>query len=170
MAHSGNPSDKDEETMNSRRHRARQVVEAAGIPSLHRAITTAAEVRKYLEERATHMGADMLEPTVLEEFLGQSRDRVRAVDALCWMCKNLQLRSPTGEVWRPDTEEASSISTKPKQAPVAQPGMLKALADAMETGAEKGDPIWLAFLATWLQAMANLRLALILRRSVPVEP
>ena len=41
-----------------------------------------------------------------------------------------------GEAWRPDAKEASLIGTKPKQAPVAQPGMLKALADAMETGAE----------------------------------
>jgi hypothetical protein len=137
---SGNASATDEETMNSLRHRARQVVGAAEIPTLHRAITTAAEVRKHLEDRAMHMGADKLEPTVLKEFLGQSRARVRAVDALCWMCKSLQLGGPMGEVWRPDIKEAHLISTKPKQAPVAQPEMLEALADAMETGAEKGDP------------------------------
>jgi len=47
--------------------------------------------------------------------------------------------------------------------------MLKALAEAIEAGAETGDPLWLALLASWLQAMANLRLVLVLRRSVPVE-
>jgi len=47
--------------------------------------------------------------------------------------------------------------------------MLRALEDAMEAAAEADDPTWLALLASWLQAMANLRLVHLLRRSVPVE-
>jgi hypothetical protein len=39
----------------------------------------------------------------------------------------------------------------------------------MEAAAEADDPTWLALLASWLQAMANLRLVHLLRRSVPVE-
>ena len=53
--------------------------------------------------------------------------------------------------------------------PAAQPGMLKALADAVEAGAETDDPAWLALLASWLQAFGTFRLGHVLRRSVPVE-
>ena len=56
-----------------------------------------------------------------------------------------------------------------KQAPAAQPGMLKALENAMEAAAESGDPTWLALLASWLQAMAKLRMVHLLRRSFPVK-
>ena len=83
-----NASATDEEIMNSLRRKAKRVVGAAEIPTLHRAITTADEVRKYLEDRAMHMGVDKVEPIVLEEFLWQSRARVRAVNAIGWMRNN----------------------------------------------------------------------------------
>jgi hypothetical protein len=101
--------------------------------------------------------------------LWQSNARVRAVNAIGWMCKNLQLGWPIDKVEKPDVKRSSLIGMECKQAPAAQPGMLKALEEAMEAAAESGDPIWLAFLASWLQAMANLRLGHVLRRSVPVE-
>ena len=96
------------------------------------------------------MTVDKVEPIVLEEFLWQSRARVRAVNAISWMCKNLQLGWPIEKLEKPDTKKASLIGMECKQAPAAQPGMLKALADAMEAGAETGDPIWLALLSSWL--------------------
>jgi len=164
-----NASATDEEIMNSLRRKATRVVGAAEIPTLHRAITTADEVRKYLEGRASHMRVCHVEPIVLEEFLWQSRARCRAVNAISWMCRNLQLGWPIDKVEKPDTKKASLIGTECKQAPAAQPGMLKALSDVMVTGAETSDPTWLAHLASWLQAMANLRLGHVLRRSVPVE-
>jgi len=85
------------------------------------------------------------------------------------MCKNLHLGWPIDKVEKPDTKKVSLIGMECKQAPAAQPGMLKALTDTMVAGAETGDPTWLALLASWLQAMANLRLGHVLRRSVPVE-
>ena len=169
VGRSENASATDEEILNSLRRKAKRVVKAAEIPTLHRAITTADEVRKYLASRETHMGVDKVEPIVLEEFLWQSRARVRAVNAIAWMCKNLQLGWPIDKVEKPDIKKASLIGMECKQAPAAQPGMLKALSDTMEVGAESGDPTWLALLASWLQAMANLRLVPVLRRSVPVE-
>ncbi len=90
-----NASATDEEIMNSLRRKATRVVKAAEIPTLHRAVTTADELRKYLDSRATHMGVDKVEPIVLEEFLWQSRARDRAFNAICWMCKKLQLGWPT---------------------------------------------------------------------------
>mgnify|MGYP006112488961 CR=1 FL=1 len=51
-----NASATDEEFMSSLRRKATRVVKAAEIPTLHIAITTADELRKYLESRATHMG------------------------------------------------------------------------------------------------------------------
>jgi len=122
-----NASATDEEFMSSLRRKATRVVKAAGIPTLHIAITTADELRKYLESRETHMGVNKVEPIVLEEFLWQSRARVRAVNAICWMCKNLRLGWPIDSVERPDTKKASPIVVERKQAPVAQPVMLKAL-------------------------------------------
>jgi len=77
-----NASATDEEIMNSLRRKATRVVGAAEIPTLHRAITTADEVRKYLEGKAMHMGVDKVEPIALEEFLWQSRARVRVVNAI----------------------------------------------------------------------------------------
>ena len=53
-----NASATDDEIMNSLRRKARRVVEAAGIPILHGAITTADEVRRYLTDRAMHMAVD----------------------------------------------------------------------------------------------------------------
>ncbi len=164
-----NGSATEEEIINSLKRKATRVVGAAETPTLHRAKTTADELRAYLEERAMHMGVDNVEPIVLEEFVWQSRARVRVVNAIGWMCNNLELGWPIEKIEKPDTKKASLIGMECKQAPAAQPGMLKALSDCMVTAAETDDPTWLALLASWLQAMANLRLGHVLRRSVPVE-
>jgi hypothetical protein len=76
---------------------------------------------------------------------------------------------PIGGIDQPDVKEASSNVAKCKQSPLAQPSTLRALEDAMEAAAETNDPTWLAPLASWLQAMANLRLIHLLRRSAPVK-
>ena len=83
--------------------------------------------------------------------------------------QNLQLGWPIDRTNQPDVKESSSNVAKCKQPPLAQPGMLRALEDAMEAEAETNDPTWLAFLSSWLQAMANLRLIHLLRRSAPVK-
>ena len=95
-----NPSATDEEIVNSLRRKATHVIKAAEIPTLHRAITTAAELRKYLGSRATHMGIDKVEPMVLEEFIWQSQARLRAFNAISWMCQNMQLGWPIDSVER----------------------------------------------------------------------
>ena len=50
-----------------------------------------------------------------------------------------------------------------------QPGMLEAMEDAIKNGAETAEATWLAYLASWMQSLANLQLGDILGRSVPVE-
>ena len=104
-----NASATDEEIMNSLRRKATRVVAAAEIPTLHRARTTADEVRTFLDGRAVHMGVDNVEPIALEEFLWQSRARVRAVNAIGWMCNNLQLGWPIEKVEKPDTKKVSLV-------------------------------------------------------------
>ena len=64
------------------------------------------------------------------------------------MCKNLQLGWPIDGIEQPDVKELSANVTKCKQSPSAQPGMLRALEDAMEAEAETNDPTWLAFLSS----------------------
>ena len=63
----------------------------------------------------------------------------------------------------------ANFGTESKHSPSAQPGMLKDFENAMEAAAESGNPMWLALLASWMQAMAKLRLAHLLRRSFPVK-
>ena len=98
------PSATDDEILDSLRRMATHVVEVADIPTLQRAITAANELRKYLKSRTMHIEINKLEPVVLEEFLcqmerstswKQSRARFQAI---CWMCKNLQLGWPIDSV------------------------------------------------------------------------
>jgi hypothetical protein len=244
IGHNENASATDKEIMTALRHKATQVSDAANIPTLHIAVTTANEVREYLEYRAAHMGGSM-DPILLQDFLRNHRARIRAITAVSWMCDNLHLGWPIDKAVEPNVEEesfhethtSSEASTKGKasamgpgtlvklhslakaqdlngsigvcqtwesatdrwivdlrnkglrslkpqnlsliheatlnneikQAPAAQPGMLKVLENAMEAAAEGSNPTWLALLASWLQAMAKLRLAHLLRRSFPIK-
>ena len=61
--------------MDSCRRKAKQVVEASGVPTLHRVVTTADELRNYLDDRATHIAMNEVEPSVLQDFLWQSHAR-----------------------------------------------------------------------------------------------
>ena len=79
----------------------------------------------------------------------------------------MRLGWPIEKVEKPDTKKASLIGMECKQAPAAQPSMLKALEEALEAAAESGDPTWLALLARWLQANANLRLGHVLEQISP---
>jgi hypothetical protein len=99
----------------------------------------------------------------------QSNARNRAVDAVEWMCNTLDLGLPIDMIEKPAVQEESLNSRERKRLPTAQPGQLKALEDTMEAAATDDSPTWLALLASWMQAMANLRLTDLLRRSVPVE-
>ena len=115
------------------------------------------------------MGLDDIEPIALERFLHDSRAQGRALNAIHWLCNNLQVGWPFTEVEKPDTKKPSHIGMESKQATTAQPGMLKALSRAMERQAEDDVPIWLALLGSWLQSHGNQRLIHVLNRSVPVE-
>ena len=86
VGHSENISATNDEIMNSLRRKAKRLVAASEIPTLHGAITTAAELRKHLSERPMCMEVDKIEPIALEEFLWQSHARGRAVNAISWMC------------------------------------------------------------------------------------
>lgn len=54
VGHAENISASNDEIMSSLRRKASRLVATSEIPTLHRAITTAAELRKYLEERPTY--------------------------------------------------------------------------------------------------------------------
>jgi len=105
--------------MNSLRRKATRVVGAAEITTLHRALTTADEVRSYLKAReetlgvgsrgTSHLGVDGLEPIALGEFLWRSRAQLRAVEAIGWMYKNLHIGWPIDKVEKSDSKKASLI-------------------------------------------------------------
>ena len=169
VGHSDNITASDDEIINSHRRKATRMVEMSEVVTLHRAVTTADELRKYLNERPLLMNIDAIEPIALEEFLLQSHAQGRVWNALGWMCKNLEVGWPLHRAVKPITKKPCLVGLNCKQAPVAQPGMLKALSDAIEAGAETDCPTWLALLASWLQSLGNIRLGHILRRSFPVE-
>ena len=148
------------------------MVAEADIPTLHRAVTTANEVRNYLNGRAVHMGVDNIEPMAMLEFLSQSQARVRAAVAIGWMRNKLQLSWPLLASWlrsaKPYSEEAQKPDVEGKRVTCVQPFMIKVLGSALEAGAEMNDPTWMASLASWFRAMAGVPFDVI-QRSIPVE-
>ena len=123
----------------------------------------------YFERRAMHIGTGYAMTTALGELFWQSSARVNAISAIPWMCESPHLGWPIPRANRLVIKNLALSSTECKRAPPAQPGLFRVLEDAMETAAESGDPTWLALLASWLQAMTNLRLDHLLYRSVLVE-
>ena len=164
-----NTSATDEELMISHVRRATRVVSKAETPTLQRAITTAAEIAEFLASREKPMEISNLEPLVLEHFLHKSQSQVRATNAAKWLNKNLQLGWPLDKVEEPRIKKASHIGMECNQALTAEPSMLQALEEKLIAAAEQDDPTWLAPVASWLQAMGNLRLVHVTYRSVPVE-
>jgi len=169
----GKAATSDEEVFSLLVREAMRVVEATEIPTLHKAVTAAKEVRKYLESRAVETGMHTelgeIEPTALKEFIEQSYDQVRAVEAMSWLRSNLRLSWPIDKVDKLSNYGASLTNNECKRATAAQPSMIRDLEEAMVVGAESGHPFWLALLASWLQAMANLSLDQVLHNSVPAE-
>jgi hypothetical protein len=137
--------------------------------------------KTYTSSRAPGTGtkASSLGPGILVKL--HSLAKAQDLNGLIGVCQSWELAT---ERWIVDVQGKGLRSLKPqnlssihefnlatdiKHSPAAQPGMLKNLEDAMETAAEGGNPMWLALLACWLQAMAKLRLAHLLRRSFPVK-
>ena len=70
VGHSENISASNDEIMNSLKRKASRLVAASEIPTLHRAITTAAELRKYLNEEPTFMEVDKIETLLSRSSFG----------------------------------------------------------------------------------------------------
>jgi hypothetical protein len=109
VGHSDNITASDHEIMNSHRRKAKRMVETSEVATLHRAVTTAGELRKYLDERPLLMSIDAIEPIALEEFLLQSHAQGRALNALSWMCKNLEVGWPLHRAEKPITKKSCLV-------------------------------------------------------------
>ena len=155
--HGSSTSAVQEEIMTSFVHRATRVAESSEIPTLQRAITTSGELREYLTNKEEPMHISSLEPLVLEQFLSEARSHGRAVHSVNWLNKKLQLGWPLDKVEELCVKKSSHIGTQRSQARTAQPGMMQALETRLIASAEANDPTWLAPVASWLQAMGNLR-------------
>ena len=77
-----------------------------------------------------------LEPLALEHFLHESQSQVRAVNAVNWLNKNLQLGWPLDKVEKPCVKKTSHIGTECSRTLTAQPGMLQALEMRLIASAE----------------------------------
>ena len=109
VGHSANTSASEEEMLISLKRRATRVVATAEIPTLQRAVTTSDELRAHLDGRTAYMGLDNIEPMVMEKFLFDSRSQVRAVNAISWLCNNLDLGWPFSRIEKPNTKKAPEI-------------------------------------------------------------
>ena len=125
LNHGSSTSAVEEEIMTSFVHRATRVVESSEIPTLQRAITTADEMMNYLANREKPMHINSLEPLVLEQFLHEAQSHVRAVDAVNWLNKNLQLGWPLDKVEKPCVKKTSHIGTECSQALTARQACCK---------------------------------------------
>ena len=123
------PSATDEETSTVLRRRAEQIIQEASIPTLHKVITTAAELREYHE--GLWYTASTLGPSELEKILQQSKAPTRATEAIRWMGNHLQLNL---QDWRLDDHELPLPESQ--NTPAAEPVMLRAIEEALQIGAE----------------------------------
>jgi hypothetical protein len=125
------PAATDEETSAILRCRAEQIIHEASIPTLHKVITTAAELRKYHEGR--WYTASTLGPSEIETFLQLSRAPTRATEAIRWMGDHLRLNL---DDWKLDDQELPPPEIQ--HTPAAEPFMLRAIEEAVQRGAEGG--------------------------------
>jgi len=95
-----------QETMTSFVRRAIRVVKSSDAPTLQEAIITADELAEFLASREEPMEISSLQPLVLEQFLHDSQSQIRAVNAVNWLNKNLQLGWPLDEEEKPRGNEA----------------------------------------------------------------
>ena len=158
-----------QENLNSLMRRADRVVKASEVPTLHRAVTTAGELRDALQARQPPIQFKDLEAAILENFLWEHKSKSRATSAVTWLVRNCALDWPIENIEKPVVSKASVVGLDSEQAAVAQPCMLFALEDAAELAAEQNSSTWLALLGSWLQAAGDMRLVHVLRRSFPVE-
>ena len=164
-----NQTSTDADLMDSLTRKATRLVSDTSIPTMQRAITTIEELKAFLASKYTHMGVSNLEPIALEKYLFSTTYSTRALASLSWICNNLHLGWPLESIEKPVSKKTSLIGMECKQAPLAQPSMIQALALSMEAAAKTGDVMWLAYFASYVQTMGNLRLMHVLRRSIPVE-
>ena len=131
-------------------------------------------MKEWIEDRQLNMASEAtfsdMSAVALEAFVYQSSAKTRVITSIKWLCNNLHLRWPLEDIEQPKVGRGSgTIGMEARQTPAAQPMMFVHLEDMMKRKCEEEDPVWMALLASWLQAAANLRLAHIIRRSVPVE-
>ena len=82
VSHEDDLSATDGEIMKSLARKATHVVKATEIPTLHRAITAADELRKYLASEDKPTDISSIKPLVLEQFQWESQSQVRVQSTL----------------------------------------------------------------------------------------
>ena len=91
--------------MKSLTRKATHVVKATEIPTLHRAITAADELRKYLASEDKPTDISSIKPLVLEQFQWESQSQVRVVNTVKWPNRNLQLSRPMDKWEKPGVKK-----------------------------------------------------------------
>ena len=165
-----NSNASDIEYTASLERRAQRMCEEAEIPTLHRAVTTADELRKWMDDRNDGTTFINMQAIVLEGFIWQSNAKTRVVTALGWLCKHLGFNWPLDQIEKPKVGRGSSaLGIETRQTPAAQPVMVSHLEAALKSSCLNAEPTWPALLASWLQTAGCLRLGHIITRSFPVE-
>ena len=125
----------DKEYTEALERRARRLCNDAEVPTLHRAVTTADDLRKWMEERKDGTNFINVQAVVLEVFIWQSNAKTRVVTALGWLCKHLGFDWPMNQIEKPKIGRGSSalgMETKADPSSAASHG--QPFGDGYETG------------------------------------
>ena len=103
------------------------------MPTLHKAVTTAAELKTWIQDCEDGATFSNMRPWVLEKFVRQSSTKTRAITSLKWLCNNLGLNWPLNQIEQPIVGKASgALDIEAKKTPAAQPLMYNQLEDIVE--------------------------------------
>ena len=108
--------------------RALTICRNADVPTLHKAVTTAAELKTWIQKRDDDTTVSNMQLLVLEGFVWQSHAKTRAFTSLKWLCDNVGLKWPVNQIEQPEDAVASgSLSMETNHIPAAQPLMYNQL-------------------------------------------
>ena len=120
----GNCQASEKEYSDALERRALRICREAEVPTLHKAVTTAAELKTWIQDSEDGTTFSNMQPWVLERFVRQSSAKTRAITSLKWLCNNLGFKWPLIQIEQPTVGRApGALGMEAKQTPAAQPLM-----------------------------------------------
>ena len=123
--------------------------------TLQRVAHTWAEIRDW--SMAQGLPVHSLSPVDIALFVQSCKAPSRVLPALQFMARNLHYAVDLGLAKQLRTTAKSALGQGDKQAPVAQPVLLRRLEESLHNAITQHDPEWLALFGAWVMAMGCVR-------------